>query len=370
MPANNTTHTRDSWIDSLKGIAILGLIALHTNLFDLPGIIGEIASYGSYCVQIFFVISAYFSFCSYARNYDNNTSLVINAKHFYISRFIRLAPIFYIATIAYWVIQGGAQYWLGSLDHISIGNFITHLTFTHGLFPHYINSILGVEWYIGILALFYYLTPFFYKIINSLEKSLIFFSISAVACRILGVTLERFCIPQRADSYIYESFYQTFSLIVQLPVLLLGIVIFHLFQRTDFSNIKHKKTSAYTLLFVALTLIAGTILGSTCITGISVYTQFAITYFLIIVSQKIHSTPIIDNPFFSFIGKHSWNLYLTHGLIIRFYNLYMPSLTNNIYIGWLIYYSFVTVASIIIAVTISRYVELPIVNTLKRKLQS
>ena len=369
MPnSNNITSARNTWIDSLKGITILVVIAMHTNLYDLPGIIGEIASFGVYSVQMFFIISAYFAFCSYSRSYDSNKSLKSNATHFYIGRFIRLAPIFYIFTIAYWLIQGGGGYWLGNQDHITIGNLITHITFTHGLFPHYTNSILGMEWYIGVLALFYFLTPLLYKLIDSLEKSLIWFSISVVACRIISTLLEHFCMPEVSDRYIYESFFVTFSLIVQFPILLLGIVIYYLFKKTDFNNIEHKKASAYTLLFVALTLMIGTILGNTCITGISIYAQFAIIYFVIIISQKIHSTPIIDNPIFSLLGKHSWVLYLSHGLVIRFYNLYVPTPTTNVYINWLIYYCVVTIVSTCIAILLTKWVETPVVNSLKKHL--
>ena len=52
------------WISKAKGFAILGIIAVHVaQQFELPYISRFLFS-GQFCVQLFFIISAYLSFKS------------------------------------------------------------------------------------------------------------------------------------------------------------------------------------------------------------------------------------------------------------------------------------------------------------------
>lgn len=46
--------TRVCWIDAMKGIAILGVVLIHSGAGDiLPSVLGKIASIGNRGVQIF-----------------------------------------------------------------------------------------------------------------------------------------------------------------------------------------------------------------------------------------------------------------------------------------------------------------------------
>lgn len=62
---------RISWIDSLKGIAICGIIMIHSGGADLPSLFGKIGNIGKNGVQLFFLISAYLSFISLERYFHN-----------------------------------------------------------------------------------------------------------------------------------------------------------------------------------------------------------------------------------------------------------------------------------------------------------
>ena len=50
---------RYEWIDSLKGISILGVIMIHSGSMGVGGLVTKIGQYGSSFVQAFFVISAF-----------------------------------------------------------------------------------------------------------------------------------------------------------------------------------------------------------------------------------------------------------------------------------------------------------------------
>ena len=51
------------YIDALRGVAILLVIMVHcSNRFDLPPLINQLMQIGPKGVQLFFIISAFFSF--------------------------------------------------------------------------------------------------------------------------------------------------------------------------------------------------------------------------------------------------------------------------------------------------------------------
>lgn len=140
----------------MKGIAICSVIMAHTGANALPSILGMAGGNGNRGVQLFFVISGYLTFLSL----QNNKESVVG---WWVKKFIKLLPLYYIALIIS-TFGGGQSAWLGSEGHISGLNFIAHLFLLHGFIPHYCNSIIGGEWYLGTLVIFYMLAPFLYSV--------------------------------------------------------------------------------------------------------------------------------------------------------------------------------------------------------------
>jgi peptidoglycan/LPS O-acetylase OafA/YrhL len=87
-------------IDSLRGVAILMVILVHTS----QSITGNrmwvdiIAEYGQLCVQLFFVISAY-TLCMSGKVRAEEKHAT---KIFYIKRFFRIAPHYYLGIVFYY----------------------------------------------------------------------------------------------------------------------------------------------------------------------------------------------------------------------------------------------------------------------------
>ena len=95
-------------------------------------------------------------------------------------------PLYYIAIIIGLYVYGfGSRYYLGSHNGISILNIVFHFFFLHGLSPYYVNSIIGVEWYIGVLFILYLISPFIYNKIKSLENAVFLFGVSTFLCEII-----------------------------------------------------------------------------------------------------------------------------------------------------------------------------------------
>ena len=171
--------TKKNWIDGMKGIAICGVVMVHSGGANLPFPIGKIAGLGQFGVQLFFMISAYLTFLSIEKHISNEFNLK-NAYKWVISKIVRLIPLWYLALLLYTVLIGGNSWWLGSEGKISLGNFLTHILFLHGLFPHYTDSIMGVEWYLGVLVLFYIISPLLYKVIKNLRSAIIAWMIGSI----------------------------------------------------------------------------------------------------------------------------------------------------------------------------------------------
>lgn len=76
------------------------------------------------------------------------------------------------------MIDTQGTYYLGTLPDVSWLNVLCNLFFIHGFYPYYTNSI-NANWFMGVLAVFYLLAPFMYRIINSLERAIIAICVTA-----------------------------------------------------------------------------------------------------------------------------------------------------------------------------------------------
>jgi peptidoglycan/LPS O-acetylase OafA/YrhL len=83
---------RFSYIDALRGYAILMVIAVHTSqaFSDLPKPLSTILNQGARGVQLFFVTSALTLSMSWVSRKES-------ALTFYSRRFFRIAPMFWLA---------------------------------------------------------------------------------------------------------------------------------------------------------------------------------------------------------------------------------------------------------------------------------
>lgn len=360
--------TRMTWIDSLKGIAICGIVMVHSDTSGLPWLIEKIGNAGKCGVQLFFLLSAYLSFVSLEHFFNGKTASQTHSFRHLISwwagKFIRLIPLYYLALLIYALFLGGSSYWLGTQGHITIGNVLAHLFFLHGLFPHYADSIIGVEWYLGTLAIFYLLAPYLYKIINSLEKSVACFLLSTFLCRILSHFVYRI-FPEGEDSYIYSAYAGTFNFFAQFPVLIAGIMLYFLFQSRMLEKISKPKIISYILLLFAMVMIAGQALGQNSIFLISSETLYGLWFFLIAISQKICPLILTDNKLWRILGKYSYPIYLFHFFIFSIYDKINVPSTGHILLDWGIKYAVALLCSFMVSVTLTKGFDEPVAARLK-----
>lgn len=242
--SSNTTYISKKWkyIDFLKGIAMLGVILVHYNQsFTAPGArLIALSGFGEHGVQVFFMISAFLLWHSYSRL--KNPS-VKDSIGFVKSKLSRIFPLFFIAIVIYVCLN----LCFGVIsDNVKWQSVLCHLLFINGFTPHYINDIMGIEWYIADLVILFALTPVLYRWISCLKRALFAFLIAVLLALVIQKAVHLFFYDSALVDDEISFFFSTAGFFVQLPCMMLGVVIYYLTQ--SFSKWK-RNSSILALLF-------------------------------------------------------------------------------------------------------------------------
>lgn len=330
------------WIDSFKGIAILAVMLIHYSIGDITNeFFTRIVNSGAKGVQLFFIISAYLIFWSLDRNDVNGVKQSIQ---WIIRKILKLMPLYYIGIIVHLFILGDNSYWLGSLHGVSVLNIISHLLFLHGFYPYFCNSILNVEWYIGVLAMLYVIAPLLHKYIRGLTQAVCVFLITLVITNYLPLLESHSLIP---DEYVWGNYVGNFNILAQAPAIIFGVLLYYLLNSKQYENIGiarlkgNWKISWFVLLF-SLFIIYRLIEGSSFY-GLSQLGLWSIAFGGLIISQVIYKNKLICNAFFEWIGRYSYGIYLFHYLLI----MKIPKMMiSNRYLSWIVNYVIILTLSL------------------------
>jgi len=157
-------------------------------------------------------------------------------RDFYVRRFFRIAPAYYIALAAVFVLQhqyrAGMEYFQGlnpggwSADYLASAfppidfvNLIMHVTFLFGLVPQYADSTMLPDWSLGLEMQFYAVFPALYFCARHRR-----FLVVAI-CLIIICVAGRMGYYRLADAGAIERFREPSLLLFSLPMFLVGMVI-------------------------------------------------------------------------------------------------------------------------------------------------
>ena len=294
------------FIDALRGIAVLLVIMSHSKSFEnLPGIVEYIVNSGTRGVQLFYMVSAFTLFLSFDYRIGKESSLV---RNFFIRRFFRIAPMYYLAIIYYLFQYGfGSRYWLGDESSISGFNIASNFVFLHGLNPYWITSVVPGGWSVAVEMMFYMLWPYlFYKIksINQAFNFLIVSSIFSFSFTLLLSNYHLFQTNRLWGEYLFLYFPN------QLPIFAVGILMYFIWIKENaISQISGKSLLMFgVLLFIQLSIKVDFLLP---------HHTFNTIAFLFVAIGLIKYRPIlIVNKLFIFIGKLSYSMYLIHFAVL------------------------------------------------------
>ena len=298
------------YIDIARGVAILMVMLVHTSqaVNGISQLVSDIDQYGQMGVQLFFVASAYTLCFSSVKRADEQQPLI----SFWIRRFFRIAPLYYVAMISYFLLESNMHILALIKMPYSLYNFQTiaaNILFIHGFVPSANNNIVPGGWSIGTEMAFYLIFPILFALFDrAYKQSGITALYSLVGLSILlniGVQLsaqQLFKVKIDDNSFIY------YNLINQLPVFLLGMTIFfhHHYQIP-----LRLSTPIQIAIFVAVTIIGVIILPSKqywlVATFLPVISGISFVFLLNILKELKYS-----NIFLTEIGQASYSMYIFH----------------------------------------------------------
>lgn len=315
------------WIDALRGLAIFGVLAYHVVIVvkDLPPPVKLIIEQGESGVQLFYLVSAFTLFWSMNNRSQAESSPIFD---FFVRRFFRIAPLFYCA-IAYYILKDGIgpSYWVDDGKSITIPNIISHLTFTNGWNPYWINTLVPVGWSVAIEMPFYLLVPFLFKRIKSINQAVWLTFIAFIVSKFLSFILKKF--PLVSDPNLLKDFLY-YWLPNQLPYFFLGIIFYFLIFDTWKNSEESNFPSALNYYRKAMTPL---VLLGLFMVGLSVTTTLTVTVtsffygigFVGLAFWLAHNSfPLLVNQFWCYLGKISYSAYLIHIEIVELTKFLMP----------------------------------------------
>jgi peptidoglycan/LPS O-acetylase OafA/YrhL len=350
--AVKTSIHKYAYIDMMRGIAVLMVVLVHVfNDFGskwVPKNIGKIFIAGHFGVQLFFLASAFTIFNSYYSRYGKEES---PNQNFFVRRFFRIAPLYYLAIIYYlWQNGIGPNFWSGG-QPITVKGILLNVFFLHGFSPYYINSVVPGGWSIGVEMLFYLLVPLIFMFVKNTNKAVFFLS---------GVITFKFIADKLAykllavpDFFIFEE-YLKFYLPYQLPVFAIGIIFYYWIARGD------TKISIWAWLSLIVLVAADIVTHKLHVTE-SIAVSAIFVGVALLLKRGTHAN--FFSRVIAHIGHVSYSVYLSHFAVIYCIvnYLHLPEKWGaiNSY-GWLtLWYLVVLALAVGVANITTKYIESP-----------
>ncbi len=298
-----------AYIDVLRGIAILMVIVIHTSL-PVSGLSEwaiYITRYGQMGVQLFFMASAY----TLCYSFVNRSAKQNQFSSFSLRRFFRIAPLYYLAMLVYWLLEPIVHI-LSLIDlptsEYNFQSVISNILFIHGFVISANNNIVPGGWSIGTEMAFYALFPLLFRLFSWAYKEWGIISLYAlVGLSIFLNAIAQLTIDHFFAIEIVNNGFLYFNLVNQLPVFLLGMTIF-------FHHQHHIPLPLSILVQIAL-FTATTIVGSIAIwqnqnwmfTFIPVCSGISFLLLLNIFKELNYSNQLLEK-----IGRLSYSMYIFH----------------------------------------------------------
>ena len=339
-------------LDSARGWAILGVIAIHVSqsVGLSAGILHRFAVNGDMGVELFYVLSAFsLMMMLNLRSEAGRHSL----SGYFIRRFFRIAPMFWfallIATIEFY---GKTSFWSPN----GIGPKEVSLTaiFLHGIDPETVNAVIPGGWSVAIEVMFYALLPVLFKYtatsgatIKWLAGSLlIYFSFGNYGQQYFDQVL-----PENALhlSSIF-SWYMSFP--AQLPVFIMGILAYQAVHAGQVSP-----RVAYGLSCVGFLLLIGAPLSAEE-HMLPRHLAWGAVFALFIMANVQRPYFVFDNPLMRLLGRISYSTYLLHFFVITFVGKLFRHVTIQDNVKFVLFYLVVVGITYFMASWSYRVIEL------------
>ncbi len=352
-----TSDEHLNYLDSARGIAAIMVIVYHfINWHDNTTIrakLGSVIFNGSDAVSFFFVLSGFVLSYKYIVS-----GQPLDIKKFYVNRLFRLWPAFFITIVL-------------NVLNVNIGNFSPHnladifilnkTKFWEEAFLLRSRPNVYIPGWTLVLELSMSFFLPFIIVLAKKDKRLVYWLLFAFI--IIGNTMR--------DLYMFHVHFT------------LGVLISCLFYKINDPSFKETNWYRYRFLILSMSFLLFSVRHIDRIFPFnSSYTYFAqylgidffhfsgIASFVFIVAiihfKKIKK--ILTNKFLLFLGKISYGIYLMHWLLVvdifKYYNYIPFSIDNKL--GFTAIFLIYTAATILLAVLLHYFIEMPFIRIGKR----
>jgi peptidoglycan/LPS O-acetylase OafA/YrhL len=297
------------YIDALRGYAILMVVMLHASqALPPPGaLLSWFMARGELGVQLFYLASALTLFLSWNARSTRETS---PARNFFLRRFFRIAPMFWLTILGFVLAQGFApRFW--APDGVAWYTPLLTALFAHGFHPETINAVVPGGWSIAVEMTFYLFIPVLAARLNSVASRIAFVALAvplSYAGRAAWVWFYSDQYPPELQYLVHGSAYYAFH--THVPVFALGILIHGvLMQKPQWLPWIVKGGNALLLLGIAVTVAVSTRLAAYLW---SHYLVMSAVFALLTITLARHPVRIVCNGLARFLGKLSFSMYLVH----------------------------------------------------------
>lgn len=308
------TPQRYAYIDAMRGYAILLVIAVHSSLYfsDLPEAVRTLADQGARGVQLFFVLSAMTLCMSWQARHEG-------AIPFYVRRFFRIAPMYYLS-IPFFLWAHGWGPNIYAPDGIGWRHVLMAATFTHGLLPDTITSVVPGSWSIADEMMFYALFPLLMLGLNRIHF---------MRAALVVVVLTSICLLIQRHTSIYvahmadtawRATWGTFIylwFVQQLPCFLFGMLVFKWMADGRVTRWPRALVLISLFAMVAVAFFPGLPL----VGRLGLPIQYGVIFAAFALGLAHWQPRLLVNPVIGWIGKVSFSAYLVHLAVISIFTV-------------------------------------------------
>lgn len=336
------------YIDSLRAFAILLVIMVHSSqrfgitcIGKLDGALGC----GMYGVQMFFIASAFTLFLSYKNRQAIEKHYMLN---FFIRRFFRIAPLYYIGIIYY--------YFQNCRGSVSVGEFAANVCFVNDVHPLWMNHLVPGGWSIAVEMTFYLLVPLLFCKIKNIGQAVRAFLLAIVCNALLRFLM--LLIPICIEPHWIWTEFLYYWLPNQLPVFLMGVIMYFIVVE---KNSLKDVPSLYWLLIAAVLLV-----NKMFDLRLLIFSNhwFALIFLLFGIALSKKQFVIFVNPITKYIGKVSFSMYLVHFAVMYWLERFgcMPHLNIHPALNYALWYVMVVIITVAISTITYNVIEQPFQN--------
>jgi peptidoglycan/LPS O-acetylase OafA/YrhL len=363
---NFSSGEKLEYIDVLRAIAILMIILIHTNQ-TVQGVVQSVkfvSAYGQMGVQLFFVASAYTLCFSQIRREQEKKHLL----SFFIRRFFRIAPLYYLAIAGYFFTDSFAHILRtiqSSYSQYNLNSILANIFFVHGFIMSANNNVVPGGWSIGAEMAFYGLFPILFALFIWIYQRWGMIALyGLVGCSIGLDILGQFILWKWLAIDIVTNSFVYWNLINQLPAFLLGMIVFFY----HYYNLEWKLSVInQTVLFIVLTVIMIFVSEERLLWSLTIAPLGSGLTFVLLLN--ILKELKYSNTFLEKIGQVSYSMYICHFIFVWYL---VPGIMLNFnkfvdpHIILISSFLLVTVFSFLVAQIIYKYIESPGIKLGKR----